>query len=253
MSGSRLQERVAVVAGSSRGLGRAIAEALAAEGATVVVNSRDAETARTVAREIGEPAYGIGADVAEESGCRSLIAETVARFGRIDILVNNAGASLTVPTEEMAVADWRRIVDLNLTGPFILSRQAARHMLAEGRSAILNIASVAATSTPPRRAAYVAAKAGLLGLTKVMAAEWTPAIRVNALAPGFFETDLIAEAFDSGLVDRGAVVNRVPYRRLGRPEELARAAVYLVSDDAEYISGAVLPVDGGWLVFGHNV
>ncbi|MBM3677679.1 MAG: glucose 1-dehydrogenase [Actinobacteria bacterium] len=249
----RLQDRVAVVTGSTRGIGRAIAELLAAEGARVVVNARAEEAVSNAAAGIGHGAVGIAADVATPEGCARLIEGTLERHGRIDVLVNNAGASVAGPAEELALADWQRIVDLNLTGPFLLCQHAARSMLAEGRGAIVNIASVAAITTPPRRVSYVAAKAGLIAMTKVLAAEWAPAIRVNAVAPGYFETDLVADLIERGAVDRAALEARSPSGRLGRPVEVARAVAYLVSDEAEFVNGVTLPVDGGWLVYGQNL
>ena len=249
----RLEGRVAVVTGSTRGIGRAIAEAFVDAGASVVVNSRDEEAARAAALEIGGRAIGIGADVSDEADSGALIAGTLAEFGRIDVLVNNAGTSVAGPAEDLELSQWRRILDVNLTGPFMCCQHAARAMLGAGGGAIINIASVAAFTTPPLRISYVAAKAGLVAMTKVMAAEWAPRIRVNAIAPGYFETDLVADLMSQGVIDRAALSARAPYGRLGHPEELARAAVFLASDDAEYIHGVILPVDGGWLVNGHQV
>jgi NAD(P)-dependent dehydrogenase (short-subunit alcohol dehydrogenase family) len=141
---------------------------------------------------------------------------------------------------------------LNLTGPFLLSK-AAFPALRDAGGAIVNVASVAAFTTPPRRAGYVAAKAGLVALTKVLAGEWAPEIRVNAVVPGYIETDLVSDLLDRGVVDRALLEARTPTGRLGRPEEVARAVAYLASDDAAYVNGATLPVDGGWLVFGQNL
>jgi NAD(P)-dependent dehydrogenase (short-subunit alcohol dehydrogenase family) len=249
----RLENRVAIVTGSTRGIGRAIAEGFAAEGATVVVNSRDPEAARTAAAEIAGSTLGVGADVAPEEGCEELIARTIAELGRIDVLVNNAGASVACPSEDLPLSDWQRMVDLNLTGPFICCQRAARHMLAASGGVIINVTSIAAFTTPPRRVAYVSAKAGLVAMTKALAAEWSPRIRVNALVPGYVETDLVAELMDTGVVDRSTLEARTPYGRLGRPQELAHAAIFLASDEAEYVSGITLPVDGGWLVYGQNL
>lgn len=248
-----LQGRVAVVTGSTRGIGRAIAETLSARGAVVVVNSRDPEAAGSAAADLGSGAVGVGADVSTEDGCNTLFARTLEECGRIDILVNNAGTSVAGPAEELSLAEWHRILDVNLTGPFLCCQLAAREMLRCGKGAIVNIASVAAFTTPPRRVSYVAAKAGLVAMTKVMAGEWAPAIRVNAVAPGYFATDLVAELIDRGVIDSAAVEQRSPYGRLGRPEEVARAVAFLVSDEAEFVNGVTLPVDGGWLVFGQNL
>lgn len=251
--GRSLDRRVAVVTGSTRGIRRAIAETLSANGAVVVVNWRDPEAATSAAKELDGTAVGVGADVSTEAGCNELFARTLELCGPIDILVNNAGTSVAGPAEELPLSEWRRILDVNLTGPFLCSQLAAREMLRSGKGAIVNIASVAAFTTPPRRVSYVAAKAGLVAMTKVMAGEWAPSIRVNAVAPGYFETDLVAELMERGVIDRAAVEGRSPYGRLGRPDEVARAVAYLVSDEAEFVNGITLPVDGGWLVFGQNI
>ena len=249
---SRFAGRVAVVTGSTRGIGRAIAAALAGDGATVVVNGRDEEASAALAGELGNGSTGVAADVATEEGCERLVRQALDAHGRLDVLVNNAGASFTSPAEEFPSAEWDRMLALNLTGPFLLCRQAFP-ALRDGGGAIVNVASVAAFTTPPRRAGYVAAKAGLVALTKVLAAEWAPAIRVNAVVPGYIETDLVAELLERGAVDRGVLEARTPTGRLGRPEEVARAVAYLASDDAAYVNGATLPVDGGWLVYGQNL
>ena len=250
---SRLAGRVAVVTGSTRGIGRAIAVELAREGATVVVNSRDEHAAAELAAELGNGATAVGADVATADGCEQLVASALEAHERLDILVCNAGASVMAPAEELALADWERLLALNLTGPFLLCQRAFAALRESGRGAIVTIASVAAFTTPPRRVGYVAAKAGLVALTKVLAAEWAPAIRVNAVVPGYIETDLVADLLERGAVDRDALEARTPYGRLGRPDEVARAVAYLASDDAAYVNGATLPVDGGWLVYGQNL
>jgi 3-oxoacyl-[acyl-carrier protein] reductase len=246
-----LADRVAIVTGATRGIGRAIADELAGGGATVVVNARDADAAEAVAAELG--GLAAPADVSTPPGCEAVVAAALDAFGRVDILVNNAGASVAAPAEEMSLEDWQRIVDLNLTGPFLLCRQAGRAMLAAGRGSIVNVASVAAFTTPPRRVGYVAAKAGLVAMTKVLAAEWAPAVRVNAVAPGYVETDLVADLLDRGVVDRSRIEARSPYGRLGLPVEVGRAVAYLASDQSEYVTGVTLPVDGGWLVYGQNL
>ena len=249
---SRLSGRVALVTGSTRGIGRAVAAELAREGAIVVVNGRAADEAAAVAAELAHGATGVAADVAAEEGCERLVAATLEAHGRLDVLVNNAGASFASPAEDYPTAEWERMLALNLTAPFLLSK-VAFPALRDGGGAIVNVASVAAFTTPPRRAGYVAAKAGLVALTKVLAAEWAPEIRVNAVVPGYIETDLVSDLLDRGVVDRALLEARTPTGRLGHPEEVARAVAYLASDDAAYVNGATLPVDGGWLVFGQNL
>lgn len=233
-----------------RGIGRAIADRLAGEGARVVVNSRSAEAAATAAGEIGGGALGIAGDVGTEEGCRALVEGALEACGRIDILVNNAGTSVVHKAEEFPLAEWRRILDLNLTGAFLCAQLAGRRMLERGSGAIVNIGSVAAFTSTPGRVAYCASKAGLVMMTKVMAAEWAPTVRVNAILPGFIETDLVAELEAGGRLDFGALRRRTPFGRLGRTEEVAAAAAWLVSDEASYVTGDLLAVDGGWLSYG---
>lgn len=246
----KLKGRVAVVTGSSRGIGRAIAEAFAGEGASVVVNSRSAKTAHATAAEIGKDVLGLAADVSTEEGAQSLIDETLEFFGRVDVLVNNAGQSMVRDSLELSAADWRSTLDLNLTAPFLCSQRAARAML-EGRGGvIINIASVTSFAAFPRRLAYATTKAGLVMLTRVMASEWAPKVRVNAIAPGFIETDLVRALEGEGKLDFAALRKRTPMGRLGTPEEIAKTAVFLASDDASYITGETLVADGGWLAYG---
>lgn len=246
----RLPGRVAVVTGSTRGIGRAIAERFADEGATVVVNSRDATAAREAAAAIGRGAVGLAGDVATEEGCRALMEGTLAASGRLDVLVNNAGTSVVHKAEEFPLEDWRRILDLNLTGAFICAQLAGRQMLRQGSGCVINIGSVAAFTSTPGRVAYCASKAGMMMMTRVMAAEWAPTVRVNAVLPGFIETDLVADLEAQGSLDLSAVRRRTPFGRLGRTEEVAAAAVFLASDQASYVTGSLLAVDGGWLAYG---
>lgn len=250
---SRLARRVALVTGSTRGIGRAIAVELAREGATVVVNGRDEGPAAVLAATLGNGSTAVAADIATEAGCEALVRATLDAHGALDVLVNNAGASFAAPAQDVPTEEWDRLLALNLTGPFLLSRHAYPALRTGAGGAIVNIASIAAFTTPPRRIGYVAAKAGLVALTKALAGEWAPEIRVNAVVPGYIETDLVAGLLERGVVDRDVLEARTPTGRLGRPEEVARAVAFLASDDAEYVTGATLPVDGGWLVFGQNL
>jgi len=246
----RLEGRVAAITGSSRGIGRAVAEAFLAEGAKVVVNSRDQNVADRVAGELGRGAAGVGADVATEEGAATLVDRAVDAFGRLDVLVNNAGMAVAADTRELSLDVWRRVVDLNMTAVFLCSREAARHMQGAGRGVIINTASVQAFAPFPRRLAYGSTKAAVVMMTRIMAAEWAPAIRVNAVAPGYVRTAMTEKLRAEGRIDFDAISRRTPQRRIAEPAELAGAYTYLASDEASFVTGETIVVDGGWLAFG---
>jgi len=246
----RLEGRVAAITGSSRGIGRAVAEAFLAEGAKVVVNSRQQKVADRVAGELGEGAAGVGADVATEAGAATLVDRAVDTFGRLDVLVNNAGMAVAADTRELSLEAWSRVVDLNMTAVFLCSREAARHMSAAGRGVIINTASVQAFAPFPRRLAYGATKAAVVMMTRIMAAEWAPAIRVNAVAPGYVRTAMTEKLRADGRIDFDAISRRTPQRRIAEPAEVAGAYTYLASDEASFVTGETIVVDGGWLAFG---
>ena len=249
MSG-RLEGRVAAITGSSRGIGRAVAEAFLAEGAKVVINSREQRVADRVAGELGRGAAGVGADVATEEGAATLVDRAVDAFGRLDVLVNNAGMAVAGDTRELSLEVWRRVVDLNMTAVFLCSREAARHMHGAGRGVIINTASVQAFAPFPRRLAYGSTKAAVVMMTRIMAAEWAPAIRVNAVAPGYVRTAMTEKLQAEGRIDFDAISRRTPQRRIAEPSELAGAYTYLASDEASFVTGETIVVDGGWLAFG---
>jgi 3-oxoacyl-[acyl-carrier protein] reductase len=186
----RLEGRIAAVSGSSRGIGLAVARAFIAEGAKVAVNSRDAAVADRVAEDLGKGAVGIGADVSTEAGAKALVGGTIEAFGRIDVLINNAGMSAAAKTLDLELGFWQKVVDLNMTSVFLCSREAARHMLERGSGSIINTASIISFASFPRRLAYGATKAAVVMMTRMMAAEWAPAIRVNAVAPGYVRTEM---------------------------------------------------------------
>ena len=249
MSG-RLAGRVAAITGSSRGIGRAVATAFLAEGAKVAVNSRDQAVADQVARELGARAVGIGADVATEAGAAALVEGAVDAFGRLDVLVNNAGITVAAHTLELDLDTWQKVIDLNMTAVFLCAREAARHMLVAGGGAIINTASVQAFAPFPRRLAYGSSKAAVVMMTRIMAAEWAPTIRVNAVAPGYVRTAMTEKLREEGRLDFDAIARRTPQRRMAEPEEVAGAYTFLATSDASFVTGETIVVDGGWLSFG---
>ena len=249
MSG-RLDGRVAAISGSSRGIGLAVARAFLAEGAKVAVNSRQAAVADRVAKELGDGAVGIGADVSTEAGAKALVGGAIETFGHLDVLVNNAGMSAAVSTLDLDLGFWQRVVDLNMTSVFLCSREAARHMLERRGGSIINTASILSFASFPRRLAYGATKAAVVHMTRLMAAEWAPAIRVNAVAPGYVRTEMTEKLHAEGKINFEAIERRTPQRRMARPAELAGAYVFLASDEASFVTGDTIVVDGGWLSFG---
>lgn len=255
----RLAGRRAVVTGSSAGIGFAIAQRLALEGAQVVINSRDPDRAADSAARIGElicePASvtGRAADVADPTAAAGLIDWAAEHLGGLDILVNNAGMTMTAPSEELATADWERALATNLTAPFVCAQTAAGYMFAGQSGVIVNVSSIVGHVGLPRRAAYATAKSGLLGMTRVLAIEWAHrGIRVLSVDPAYVATDLIAAAQQnaSAPYSDDDLIRRTPAGRLAEPEEVAAVVAFAVSADASYMTGSSLVVDGGWLANG---
>jgi NAD(P)-dependent dehydrogenase (short-subunit alcohol dehydrogenase family) len=249
-----LAGRVALVTGSSRGIGEAIALELAAAGAAVVVNSRSRERAEPVARAIesgGGRAIAVAADVCDSTQVAALVRAAVDELGGVDILVNNAGAGFIAPSEELAEAEWRRLIELDLTAPFLCAQAAARHMLAAGGGVIVNIASALGHTAMPGRAAYAAAKHGLIGLTKVLGIEWAGrGVRCVAVSPGYVATELVLENMRRGSFNAGDIERRTPLGRLATPHEVARVVAFVASDAASYMTASHVLVDGGWVGYG---
>ena len=253
MTDLRLEGKTAIVTGSTKGIGLAIARAFVREGARVVVNSRSAEDCARVAQALGASAVPVAADLSRSDEVRRLAREGQSILGgRVDILVNNAGQPRVAPSEELAEADYRYTLDLNLTGYFLMSQEIARGMLARKSGTIINISSINASVPFPHRLAYCVSKAGLNMMTKVMAIEWAArGVRVNAIAPGYVETEFITMLSQKGILDRDKLARRTPMGRIGTPEEIAAAAVFLASPGASFITGEVLTIDGGWSSYGY--
>ena len=241
--------KVGIVTGASRGLGRAIALALADAGARLAVCARSPDglqqTAAAVAAAGGRAAT-FALDVTDEQAVERTVGQVVERFGRLDFLVNNAGAIVERPFSELSAHEWRRLFAVNVDGAFLCSRAAVRHMEADRGGALLNVASVFATTGVPGFSAYAATKAALLGLTTTLAVELAPRnVRVNALLPGHFATDMTSQALADD-VTRGRMVRAIPAGRVGQPDEVGAIARFLLSDAATFVTGASIVVDGGF-------
>jgi NAD(P)-dependent dehydrogenase (short-subunit alcohol dehydrogenase family) len=241
--------KVAVVTGAARGIGRRVAEALADEGyALALTDVRECRETVAAVRERGRDALDVPGDVSVEAHVAALTGQVRERFGRVDLLVNNAGISLISPAEDTGAEQWRRVLEVNLTGPFLLSQSFGRMMLEAGVGSIVNVASIAGLAGVADRAAYNASKHGLVGLTRTLAAEWGGrGVRVNAVCPGWAKTEMdVADQAAGGYVDTD-IVERVPMGRFARPEDIA-AAIAFLGDPASsgFINGVTLPVDGGW-------
>jgi 3-oxoacyl-[acyl-carrier protein] reductase len=241
-----LKDRVALITGSGRGIGKAIALRLAREGATIVVNDLKKDFTTQAVEEIaalGVPVLAVPADVSASESVNAMVEAVMAEYGRLDILINNAGIAQDQILMRMTDEQWDRVIAIDLKSVFLCTRAAIKHMMKAKYGRIVSLASVVGIMGNPGQSNYAAAKAGIIGFTRSMAREvGSRGITVNALAPGFIETDMTAQL--SGK-QREELAARIPLGYLGTPEDVANACAFLASDDARYISGHVITVDGG--------
>jgi 3-oxoacyl-[acyl-carrier protein] reductase len=251
----KLDGKVAIITGASKGIGKGIAVRYAQEGAAVVVASRSMDLLSAIVDQIhrdGGRALALEVDVRNFESMEAMVARSVECFGRLDIMVNNAGISMAHPSEELSPKDWQRALDTDLSGMFYGCQCAARKMIPQGGGCIINITSVYGIVAAPGRAAYCSSKAAGNMLTKVLAVEWAKKnIRVNAIAPGYFRTELVQGVIDKGMLPLGAIEKRTPLGRIGEVKELLGLAVYLASDEAAYMTGSIINIDGGWEAYGY--
>lgn len=244
----KLNDKVALITGSSRGIGRAIALLFAKEGVNIIVNYRNSEAkAHKLVEEIkklGSDAIAVKCDVSQEMEVKSMVEKAVDKFGKIDILVNNAGIVYDIPLFEKTIEQWKETLGINLIGVFLCSKYVSKHMKKLLSGTIINISSTNGIDTiSPESADYDAAKSGVISLTKNLAKELAPNIRVNCIAPGWVDTD-INKNLPKNFVEEET--NRIFIKRFGKPEEVATVALFLASADSSFMNGSIVTVDGGY-------
>jgi gluconate 5-dehydrogenase len=242
----RLDNKLALVTGGGSGLGLAMCKSLVRAGARVVITGRREETLKQACAELGDTAAYIRHDVTDLPSIPSLVEQVETRFGAVDILINNAGINKKQPAVDTSDADLQLIVQTHLFGSYALSRECGRRMIARQSGSIIMILSMTSLFGVPQISAYGAAKSALLGLTRMLAVEYSPSnVRVNAIAPGWIDSAMSRKAFEGDPARKQRILSRTPMARIGEPEDVGDAAVFLCSPAAKFITGVVLPVDGG--------
>ncbi len=246
----RMDGRVALITGGNRGLGKAMAEALAEAGANVIVTSRSADEAVAVAGQLaaqfGRTCRGYACDVTRQEDIAALVASVIAEFGQIDVLINNAGINIRGPIEGLSLEEFKAVQDTNVTGMWLLCREVAPHMKARRYGRVINMGSMLSVIAMPDRTLYATSKGAVLQLTRALALEWAPwNITVNAMLPGPFGTDINRPLLEDP-VQYEAFVSQIPLGRWGELEEIGGLALFLASDASSFVTGAGIVIDGGW-------
>ena len=250
------RQKVVLVTGGGQGIGKAICLSMAEKRVLVAVNDIDEQAAQRVVNEIsqkGGKAVSFQADIGSEEQIESMVDQLINRLGHVDYLINNAGVTdQLVPVIQQDTHKWQRLIDIHLKGTYICSKVIGKYMLQNGFGRIVNIASIAGLNGFPMRTAYGPAKSAIIMLTKVLAVEWAGEnINVNAVAPGFIRTAMVDAFIHQGKMNEKEILERIPMKRLGTPEEIANIVMFLCSDTASYITGQTIVVDGGWTAYGY--